>query len=125
MNQAASQPDANPASLSKSDIAERLAKRLGMTQTAAANVIQEFLAEIAGGLAKGSRIEFRDFGVFEPVVREARVAHNPRTMEKITVARKVVVKFKPGRLLKATVGTQAGAGAEGAAAEDDDGEDEG
>jgi nucleoid DNA-binding protein len=122
MNQVEPKPASGPESLSKSDIAERLAKRLGMTQTATANLIQEFLDEISGGLAKGSRIEFRDFGVFEPAVREARTAHNPRTMEKITVPRKVVVKFKPGRLLKEKVAAQGG----GAAAADDadDGDDE-
>ena len=36
-------------------------------------------------LSKGNRLEFRDFGVFEPRTRAARTAQNPKTLEPVEV----------------------------------------
>ena len=86
--------------IAKRTIAERIAERLNLGQTQALQVIQSFLDEIIDELARGNRIEFRDFGVFETVERKPRMALNPKTLEKVPVGRKVVVKFKVGRLMK-------------------------
>jgi integration host factor subunit beta len=99
--------------IAKRTIAERIAEKLGMGQTQSLQVIQSFLDEIIEELAKGNRLEFRDFGVFETVERKPRTALNPKTLEKVPVGRKVVVKFKVGRLMKNRV---AGLGQEEAAA---------
>jgi hypothetical protein len=48
-------------------------------------------------------LEFREFGVFEIKERAARKAQNPRTLEKVRVPAKRVVKFKVGRLMKERV----------------------
>lgn len=63
-------------------------------------IIQQFLDEIVLELGQGNRLEFRDFGVFELRARAARVAQNPKTMEKVFVPSKRTVKFKIGRLMK-------------------------
>ena len=60
-------------------------------------IVQSFLDEIIDELAKGSRLEFRDFGVFQPRERAPRTAQNPKTVERIHVPAKRVVKFKMGR----------------------------
>ena len=41
-----------------------------------------------GELGQGNRLEFRDFGVFEIRERAARIAQNPKTMEKVRVPNK-------------------------------------
>ena len=46
-------------------------------------------------------MEFRDFGVFEVKQRAARMAQNPKTMERVQVPPKRTVKFKPGHMMKA------------------------
>jgi integration host factor subunit beta len=89
--------------ITKRELAERLADRLGIGQIQALQAIQCFLDEIVVELAKGNRLEFRDFGVFETVTRKERIALNPKTLEKVPVRRRRVVKFKVGRLLKARV----------------------
>ena len=63
-------------------------------------VVQKFLDLIIDELAKGNRLEFRDFGVFESKLRASRVAQNPKTLERVTVPAKRSVKFKVGRLMK-------------------------
>jgi integration host factor subunit beta len=89
--------------IAKRDLAERIAERKGLGQVQTLEVIQEFLDEIVAELAKGNRLEFRDFGVFETVTRKPRTALNPKTLEKVYVKARVVVKFKVGRLLKEQV----------------------
>jgi len=65
--------------------------------------IRETLDEIIEELGQGNRLEFREFGVFEIKERAARKAQNPRTLEKVHVPAKRVVKFKVGRLMKQRV----------------------
>ncbi|MFH0946405.1 MAG: HU family DNA-binding protein, partial [Planctomycetota bacterium] len=68
-------------------------------------IIQHFLDEIINELSNGNRLEFRDFGVFEVKFRKARRAQNPRTLEKVHVPPKKVVKFKVGRVMREKVGS--------------------
>ena len=109
--------------IAKRTIAERIAERHGLGQIQTLQIVQAFLDEIIDELAKGNRLEFRDFGVFETVVRKARTALNPKTLEKVQVSSKVVVKFKVGRLMKEKVEKLLAAEdalANGAQAESDD-----
>jgi integration host factor subunit beta len=89
--------------IAKRTLAERIAERRQIGQLLALTVIQDFLDDIAEELALGNRLEFRDFGVFETVSRRPRMALNPKTLEKVPVKARKVVKFKPGRLLKERV----------------------
>jgi integration host factor subunit beta len=63
-------------------------------------VVQKFLDMIIEELAQGNRLEFREFGVFESKRRAARLAQNPKTLERVSVPPKRSVKFKVGRLMK-------------------------
>jgi integration host factor subunit beta len=51
-------------------------------------------------LGRSNRLEFRDFGVFETKQRAARMAQNPKTLERVQVPPKKTVKFKVGRMMK-------------------------
>lgn len=89
--------------IAKRVLADRIAARLNLPQGQTLQVIQCFLDEIVDELGRGNRLEFRDFGVFELVSRKPRTALNPKTLEKVPVQRRTVVKFRAGRLLKAKV----------------------
>lgn len=86
--------------VTKRELVQRIAEKTGVQQISAKDVIQSFLDEIISELAKGNRLEFRDFGVFEPKSKAHRVARNPRTGDKVEVPEKTTVKFKVGRLMK-------------------------
>ena len=86
--------------ITKRELVQRIAEKTGVQQINAKEVIQSFLDEIINELAKGNRLEFRDFGVFEPKSKAHRIARNPRTGEKVEVPEKTTVKFKVGRLMK-------------------------
>jgi integration host factor subunit beta len=63
-------------------------------------VVQRILDMITEELVQGNWLEFREFGVFESKLRAARLAQNPKTLERVSVPPKRSVKFKVGRLMK-------------------------
>ena len=87
----------------KKDLIDRIAEAIGTRHMLVKVVVQEFFDEITSELAKGNRLEFRDFGVFETKTTPARIAQNPRTLEKVEVPAKRRVTFRPGRLMKETL----------------------
>jgi integration host factor subunit beta len=91
------------ATITKKELVNRIAERTGQTKVITKDIIQLFLDEIIQELANGNRLEFREFGVFEIKDRAARRAQNPRTLQKVDVPAKKVVKFKVGRLMKKKV----------------------
>jgi len=92
------------ATITKKELVNRIAERTGQTKVITKEIIQQFLDEVIRELGNGNRLEFREFGVFEIKSRAARRAQNPRTLEKVSVPAKKVVKFKVGRLMKQRVG---------------------
>ncbi len=86
--------------VTKKDLVDRISEQTGNKRVVVKRVVQRFLEEIIDELGNGNRLEFRDFGVFELRERAARIAQNPKTMEKVQVPRKRTVKFKIGRLMK-------------------------
>lgn len=96
-------PPLEPETVTKKELVARIAEKTRQTKVVAKDIIQMFLDEIIDELSRGNRLEFREFGVFEVKERAARRAQNPRTLEKVEVPAKWVVKFKVGRLMKECV----------------------
>jgi integration host factor subunit beta len=89
--------------VTKKELVNRIADRTGVTKVVAKEIIQSFLNSIIEELAEGNRLEFREFGVFESRDRAARRAQNPRTLERVEVPAKRIVKFQVGRLMRKKV----------------------
>ena len=88
------------ATVTKKELIDQIAERTQAKRILVKQIIQSFLDEITEQLKKGNRLEFRDFGVFETRIRTARVAQNPKTLERVNVPAKRTVKFKMGRLMR-------------------------
>lgn len=86
--------------ITKKILVDRIADDNGMQRTQVKKVLQDFLDHVIDELGDGNRIEFRDFGVFEVKHRAARTAQNPKTLERVPVAAKRSVRFKPGRRMR-------------------------
>ena len=91
------------ATITKKELVNRIAEKTGQTKMVTKEIIQMFLDEILAELGQGNRLEFREFGVFEIKQRAARKAQNPRTLDKVDVPPKKVVKFKVGRTMRELV----------------------
>jgi integration host factor subunit beta len=93
-----------PRTITKKELVARIADRTAQTKVVVRDILQMFLDEIIAELGRGNRLEFREFGVFEIKERAARKAQNPRTLQKVDVPAKRVVKFRVGRMMKEKVG---------------------
>ena len=96
--------DPKTETITKKELVNRISEETGQTKVVVKDILQRFLDEIVEELSQGNRLEFREFGVFEVKERRARRAQNPRTLEKVAVPAKRVVKFKVGRLMRERVG---------------------
>ena len=86
--------------VTKKEIVDRIAERARHKRVIVKEILQCFLDEVINELGQGNRLEFRDFGVFETKERAARIAQNPKTLQRVQVPPKRTVKFKVGRLMK-------------------------
>ena len=90
--------------MTKRDLVVRIADETGLIQQDVYAVIQKTLDYIVDGLAKGETVEFRNFGVFEVRQRKQRIGRNPnRPQQVVTIPERKVVKFKPGKIMKALI----------------------
>ena len=92
------------ATITKKELIDRIADSTRERRVQVKRIVQQFLDEVIDELAKGNRLEFRDFGVFESKLRKARRAQNPKTLAPVSVPSKRTVKFKIGRMMKAKLG---------------------
>jgi integration host factor subunit beta len=88
------------ATTTKKDLIERVAQETQLPRGDVRRAVQSFLEHVIDELAKGNRLEFRDFGVFEIRERAGRVAQNPKTLERVSVPPRKSVRFKVGRLMQ-------------------------
>jgi len=94
----------NPMTLTKRDIVVRISEETGLIQSQVFDVVQKTLDMIAEALAKGDKVELRNFGVFDVKIRKARVGRNPNEPEKdVPIPARAMVKFKAGKEMRAEV----------------------
>jgi integration host factor subunit beta len=89
--------------VTKKEIVKQISEELGLTQLKTKEIVQKTFDAIIETLLHEKRIELRNFGVFEVKRRKPRKARNPRTGERVDVAEKYVVTFKPGKEMEERV----------------------
>lgn len=87
--------------ITKKELVQKISQDLGIHPNEVKNVAQAFLDEMTNCLAKGDRLEFRDFGIFEIVQRKQKVGRNPKQASvAIVIPARLAVKFTPGKKMK-------------------------
>jgi nucleoid DNA-binding protein len=90
--------------LTKRDLIIRISNETALTQQQVFDVVQKTLDYISEALAKGDKVELRNFGVFEVKVRKARVGRNPNKPETdVPIPARATVKFKAGKEMRTEV----------------------
>ena len=85
--------------MNKAQVIERVRQTRNLDIETANRAVNVMLEEISFGLASGSRVEIRGFGVFTPTERRPRIGRNPRTGEKVSVDGKTALAFRASRLM--------------------------
>jgi integration host factor subunit beta len=89
--------------VTKKDIVRTIAEQIDLPQLRTKELVQRTFDALIEALVREGRIELRNFGVFQIKRRDARLARNPRTGERVTVQARSVVTFKPGKEMEARV----------------------
>ena len=90
--------------LTKRDLVIRIGEETGLIQSQVFDVVQKTFNHITESLAKGDKVELRNFGVFDIKIRKARVGRNPNKPETdVPIPARSMVKFKAGKDMAAEV----------------------
>ena len=93
--------------MNKSELAVKLAKKAGLTQAKAADVVDSIFNANKGILAveldAGRKVTIPGFGTFMTRKRGARKGRNPATGKQIAIPARHYASFKPGKTLREKV----------------------
>lgn len=81
--------------MNKTDLINEIAAKADLSKAAAKAALDATLESIEQALANDDKVQLIGFGTFSIQEKEARTGINPRTKEKIQIAARKVVKFKP------------------------------
>ena len=95
--------------MNKTELAAKLAKKTGLSESKAYEVVNSIFSTASGEgiiaveLDAGRKVQITGFGTFETRSRAARKGVNPGTGESITIPAKTYAAFKVGKGLKERV----------------------
>lgn len=89
--------------MNKTELIEKIATGSELSKADAKKALDATVAAIKNALVAGDKISLVGFGTFSVNERPAREGINPATKEKIQIAAKKVIKFKPGTELNDAV----------------------
>ncbi|MCX8601400.1 MULTISPECIES: integration host factor subunit alpha [unclassified Gilliamella] len=82
--------------LTKADIADRLAEKFDIDRQEAKVLVELFFEEIRVALEKGEPVKLSGFGNFAIRDKNSRPGRNPKTGESVDISARRVVTFRPG-----------------------------
>ena len=89
--------------MNKSEIAGRVADRIGVSRSAAEDAVDAVFEAVSESLANGEEVRIAGFGTFGARSRPARTGRNPQTGESLSIQASTAPVFKPGKALKDAV----------------------
>jgi len=89
--------------MNKVELVANLAEKAGLSKTQAEKAFDGVFEVVAEALEAGEKVVVTGFGTFEVKERVARLGHDPRTKEVISIPSLKAATFKPGKLLKERV----------------------
>jgi len=86
--------------VNKGEFVDKLATKTGLTKKDARKALDAMIDLITDALVANEEVLLTGFGKFEARARKESKRINPQTQKRITVPKKVVPAFKPGKNLK-------------------------
>lgn len=93
--------------MTKADIVERIAEKIGCTKKEAIEYAEAVFALMKSTLETGEKLKIAGFGNFEVKQKADRRGRNPQTGEAITIEARRILTFKPSNVLKAAINKKA------------------
>ncbi len=89
--------------MTKADLVSEIAKKTGAEKALIQNIVETFMAEVKGSLAKKQNVYLRGFGSFIIKKRAQKVARNISKNTTITIPAHNIPAFKPAKTFVAKI----------------------
>ena len=86
--------------VTRADLAEAVFRKIGLSRTESASLVEMILEEICATIARGESVKISSFGSFLVSDKNERVGRNPKTGEEVPILPRRVAVFKPSNVMK-------------------------
>ena len=86
--------------ITRADLAEAVYRRLGLSRTESAAMVETVLTEICDAIVAGETVKLSSFGSFTVRDKGLRIGRNPKTGREVPIPPRRVTVFKPSNIMK-------------------------
>lgn len=86
--------------LTRADLCETVFRKVGLSRTESAELVEAFLKEISDALVKGEPVKLSSFGSFTVRSKNERIGRNLKTGEEVPILPRRVLVFNPSNVMK-------------------------
>lgn len=86
--------------ITRADLCESVYRKIGLSRSESAELVESFLSEISESLVKGESVKLSSFGSFMVRSKKERIGRNPKTGEEVPISPRRVLVFKPSNVMK-------------------------
>lgn len=86
--------------VTRADLCEAVYRKLGLSRTESAELVNLVLTEICDCLARGESLKVSSFGTFDVREKRERMGRNPKTGEQVPIEPRRVMVFRASNVLK-------------------------
>lgn len=92
--------DARRRTLTRSDLAEALFRRIGLSRLESAQLVEMVIDEISDAILRGENVKLSSFGTFLQRSKRERIGRNPKTGVEATITPRKVLIFKASHIMR-------------------------
>jgi integration host factor subunit alpha len=89
--------------ITRADLAEAVFRRLGLSRTESAAMVEMVLKEISDAIVSGETVKLSSFGSFMIRDKGQRVGRNPKTGREVPIPPRRVAVFKASNIMKSRI----------------------
>ena len=86
--------------LTRADLADAIHRRVGLSRTESADMVEMVLGEIGDALVRGESVKLSSFATFQVRQKNERIGRNPKTGEEVPILPRRVMSFRASNVLK-------------------------
>ena len=86
--------------ITRADLCETVYRKVGLSRSESAELVESFLKEISDALVKGETVKLSSFGSFSVRSKNERIGRNPKTGEEVPILPRRVLVFNPSNVMK-------------------------
>lgn len=92
--------------ITRADLCESVYRKVGLSRSESAELVESFLNEISDCLVKGDSVKLSSFGSLMVRSKNERIGRNPKTGEEVPISPRRVLVFKPSNVIKDKINKQ-------------------